>query len=202
MAKYNLSNILERSYPSGTHEWFWEVVSSLPKCTPDGPWLAGGALRSALIGQKPDSDWDFFFRDADQFEAFVASIKTMPGATRVAKTEHHITFTAKVDGKAITVQAIRIDYYANIEALLDSFDFTICQFGYDGTDLHCGEFSLWDLARKKLAIHRLTYGVSTVRRLIKYTRKGFTACGGVLADILQRTVADPQTINSNIEYVD
>ncbi|MNV76271.1 hypothetical protein D3C71_1696100 [compost metagenome] len=93
-------------------------------------------------------------------------------------------------------------YYDSAETLLDSFDFTITQLAYDGTDLIFGKYTLWDLTRKRLALHKLTYGVATTRRLIKYTNQGFTACAGVLQSILEAVVANPDVIQSDVKYVD
>lgn len=83
-----------------------------------GPWLAGGAVRRVLIGQKLDSDLD------------------------------------------------------------------------------------WDLGRKRLAAHKLSYATASMRRLIKYTRQGFTACAGCMADMLEQVVASPEIIRRETEYVD
>jgi len=37
---------------------------------------------------------------------------------------------------------------------------------------------------------------------MKYARQGFTICSGALADILQRTIEDPGTVNANIVSLD
>lgn len=178
----------------------FEILPALPPPGPNGPWIAGGAIRRTLACQKLDSDVDYFFRDADQREAFNTAI-TKTG--RVARRNAHaITYSVAHKDSAVIVQAISIGYYATIEDVLDSFDFTITQFGYDGADLVCGEFALWDLARKRLALHKLTHGVSTVRRLIKYARQGYTACGGAIASILEQTVIDPTVIQSDVQYID
>ena len=66
-----------------------------------------------------------------------------------------------------------------LSAVQDRFDYTICQFAVDTNGmLWCGDHSLWDLARKRLAVHRITFPVSSLRRLLKYTSKGFYACSG------------------------
>lgn len=93
-------------------------------------------------------------------------------------------------------------YYTSPESVIDSFDFTITQCAYDGTDFYFGEYTLWDIPRKKLALHKLTYGVATMRRLIKYTDQGFTACAGVMRSILEAVVDNPGVIQSDVKYVD
>lgn len=174
----------------------------LPKLSSAGPWIAGGLVRRAVKGEKSiDSDVDLFFANETQLVEAVAELAAS-GATKVNETAHTIGYSIMFDGKPIPIQLIRIGYYADVVALLDTFDFTICQFATDGETLTVGEFSLYDLARKRLALHKLTFGVATMRRLIKYTRQGFTACGGALADILESAIADPATVGRSVEYVD
>lgn len=177
------------------------IVNELPSPAPTGPWIAGGAIRRTLLNEPLASDVDYFFRDEEQATAFAADMEAR-AAWIISTREQVTTYGIKIDDKTVIVQAITLAYYPTLEAVLDSFDFTITQFGYDGSDLVCGEFSLWDLARKRLALHKLSFGVSTVRRLIKYTRQGFTACGGVLASILEEVVAHPETIHREMTYVD
>uniref|UniRef100_UPI003C724CEE hypothetical protein n=1 Tax=Roseomonas chloroacetimidivorans TaxID=1766656 RepID=UPI003C724CEE len=153
-----------------------KVLAGLPPLTSQGPWLAGGALRRTLLGQEPKSDFDMFFRDADQLAAYLSKLEAS-GFRKVRETEHHVHLRgAPGEMKLeIDVQLIRFAFYLDAEAVLDSFDFTICQFAYDGETLTAGEFALWDLGRKRLAIHRVSFPVSTMRRMIKYASQGFTA---------------------------
>ena len=104
--------------------------------------------------------------------------------------------------KAQTIQLLRMSFEPAIDAVLDSFDFTICQFGFDGSDLVCGPFSLWDLARKRLAMHKITFGASSVRRMTKYSKQGFTFCQGTIVTILEAIAKDPTKIQAEVDYVD
>lgn len=180
---------------------FFKMLTVLPQPTADGPWIAGGAVRRTIQQQKLESDVDYFFHDEGQRKVFHDAMLAN-GGWLISEKEHAITYGVKSEHNTVIVQAIIMAYYPTLDAVLDSFDFTITQFGYDGADLVCGPFSLWDLARKRLALHRLTFGVSTVHRLIKYTRQGFTACGGVLASILEEAVAHPEVIKREVQYVD
>lgn len=203
MDRFDLTEFLARYVDGPEQSQLFALTAGLPDAKPEGPWIAGGAIRRTLLQEPLASDIDYFFRDEEQKAAFVADIETR-GGYKVSEKEHATTFNIQIDGngKPVIVQAITLAYYPTLEAVLDSFDFTITQFGFDGQDLVCGKFALWDLARKRLALNKLTFGVSTVRRLIKYTRQGFTACSGVMASILEATVADPQTIHRDTEYVD
>lgn len=179
-----------------------KVLSALPSLSTDGPWLAGGALRRTLLRQEPDSDFDFFFRDADQLAAFTAKLDGL-GMEKLRETEHHIHYRGRVGDSAlpIDVQCIRFAFYASAEEVIDSFDFTICQFAFDGINLTAGHYSLWDLGRKRLAVHRVTFPVSSMRRVLKYASQGFKACNGCLATLLRATAENP-SLNTEIAYVD
>src|SRR5690606_22883791 len=107
-----------------------------------------GAIRKTLLGVPLDSDVDYFFRDAAQFGAFDSAMQEK--GWLISSKDHVTTYGTRVDGDTIIVQAVRIAFYPSLEAVLDSFDFTITQFGYDGKDMVCGQFSLWDLARRRL----------------------------------------------------
>ncbi|MGR9413121.1 hypothetical protein [Rhizobium leguminosarum] len=179
-----------------------KVLSGLPPLSPSGPWIAGGALRRTLLRQELDSDFDFFFRNPDQLSIFTSELDRR-GMEKVRETEHHVHYRGRVGDSAelIDIQCIRFAFYADAEAVIDSFDFTICQFAFDGTSLTSGPYSLWDLGRKRLAVHRVTYPVSSMRRVLKYATQGFKACNGCLATLLRATAENP-SLNMEIAYVD
>ena len=227
--KYNLEELVTRSADKKTFfDQLHFALEGLPPISEEGPWLAGGALRRLVQNTEPlDGDMDFFFKDEEQFEEWCKDMERAHDARLIGKTEHNTTYevvlpiTSSVsqgkdpDGafndaefdvvpakEVVRVQGIHFRYYESVEAVIDSFDFTICQFGFDGIALHAGEYSLWDLARKKLALHKLSFGVSTVRRLLKYQTQGYTACGGCLTAILNAVVQNPNLIQSDVKYLD
>jgi hypothetical protein len=102
----------------------------------------------------------------------------------------------------LKLQAINFRYFDTPEAVIDSFDFTICQFAFDGTNIYMGDWSLYDAAKKRLVPHRVTFGVSTIRRIIKYCNQGYTVCAGGLATILEEVAANPGIINAETLYID
>lgn len=205
MQEYNLQEFLSRSTDKILDELeLQKVLSMLPSVTKEGPWLGGGALRRLVLGQDAlESDLDFFFASDMQrltFEAGLLGLDTK----EIKRTDHHTEFAVFIPSikKTVRIQCIHFLYYNNAAEVVDSFDFTVCQLAYDGTKLTVGDYTLWDLARKRLALHRLTYGLSTVRRLLKYTKQGFSACSGVITAILNDIADHPEKIASNVKYVD
>ena len=76
-------------------------------------------------------------------------------------------------------------------AVIDTFDFTISQLGTDGRQLYFGEYTWTDLFRKRLRVHYIHHGISTMRRMVKYSRRGFYACVGTMRDVAQGVVDSP-----------
>lgn len=192
--KYNLRKFIERSYGA---EVFFEIIDSLPKIG-GGVFLAGGSLRRVISGiTTKDSDFDFFFKsetDCIEFD------KKLIESGFVIKYKNDKNTTYERDG--IKVQSIYFQYFDSPQAVIDSFDFTICQLAYDGEYLYAGEYTLWDIARKRLVVNKISFATSTVRRLIKYAKQGFTACSGCISEILKAVVVNPETIQSEVEYID
>ncbi len=173
---------------------------------PGGVWVAGGAIRRTLINAYLDSDVDFFFRDSHTFEEFVRKLESNPKISLLIKNEKNSTYLFKYADKAglekeIKIQLIFIQYYPTPEELLDSFDFTICQFATDGKTVWMGKYSLWDLGRRRLAVHKITYPVASVRRMMKYGGQGFTICSGCIKELLLQS-ADVNIEGGESVYID
>lgn len=191
-----------------------QALSRLPPIGVDGPWIAGGAVRRTIMRKPLDSDFDFFFRDEEQFDAFVSSIKER-GGWITSSNQHNVTLRLpSVAPRSIAedefspylpeieIQAICTQFWPSLPAVLDSFDFTICQFGYDGTHLVFGDYALYDLGRKRLVPHKITFATASLRRVIKYTSQGFSVCSGSLSNLLDQVVANPSIIAAETGYID
>lgn len=166
-------------------------------------WCAGGAIRRTLIKATLDSDFDFFFRDADHLAKWESDLPE--SLSKIRETEHHIHWRGAIGDSAIPIdiQAIKFRFYGTAAEVIESFDYTITQFALDGAELVTTPEALWDLGRRKLAIHKVTYPVATMRRMLKYTSQGFTACSGCMATLLRETASKPEVMAQlNIQYVD
>jgi hypothetical protein len=220
MHDYKLADLIRHSGVSDTA--FLEVLDQIIKPSwAEGPWVAGGSIRRMLAGTDPlASDFDIFFRDPDQKDAWVARMEADHEVLEKIENDWNTTLKVKVviskeiisdeTGEPFIVtkeltlelQAVHVDYYANPQAVIDTFDYTICQFVTDGVDLSVGQYSLWDLARKKLVIHKITYAIASMRRMLKYGKQGFGICGGMMAEFLGSVVENPETIDMNFKYID
>jgi len=159
--------------------------------------LCGGAIRRIILKQPLDSDFDFFFLEnkhtENLFEA--GNLLTKNKFKKVVENQFAQTWV-KNDFK---IQLI-LNKYKDIEAILDSFDFTICQFALHMGILHSGEYSLWDLGRRRLVPHKITYPLASMRRVIKYAQQGLYVCEGCIQTIMQAALDNPSW--TEIKYID
>ena len=175
----------------------------------NGPWIAGGAIRRAIM-RKPanESDIDLFFKTEKQMlETQEKLLKC--GYVKSLETAHSAFFELKEEPAHLLgcmfkkINLVFIEFYESPEDVIDTFDYTICQFITDLKTLVCGPYSLFDLANRRLRIHGITYPNASLRRMIKYGRQGFTACDGTIVDFIQivRGMREEQ-LNLTFKYID
>jgi hypothetical protein len=189
------------SHSGADPERVFEVRDAFAK---DGVWLGGGCLRRTLIKYPLDSDFDFFFRSEEAFNYWLENIPlTMK---EVRRTKHHVQLEGTIgDSKLpVVVQGINFAYFPNgAPTVIDSFDYTITQFCLADDSLHTTDMALWDLGRMKLSINKVTYPVATMRRMLKYTKQGFTACAGCMQELFLQTAQNAEVMaQMDVEYVD
>lgn len=188
---------------------FFTILTHIPtRFAKDGPWLAGGAVRRVVIRQGFEGgDFDVFFKDLVQELEFKEALvdngfKCIASATHASK----YVKTIKLRGERfeLVVQPVSIEYFKDLESVLDSFDYTACQTAYDGELVYFGEFALLDNGKKRLAVHKIKYPVSALRRLLKYTNHGYYACNGCLQAVADsiRALSENDFLNNKITYVD
>lgn len=213
MQVFNVNQFLERQIVLDNVELFKLFDLAIPKPQKNGPWIAGGAIRRTLCNEPLVTDIDYFYKDGEELSFNMKVLleklaKENGGRIKSTTVETNAT-TYDVEYKAndekeectksIKVQEILIDSYRSPEHLIDEFDFTICQFAYDGDKLYCGDHSLWDLARKRLVINKITYPVASMRRLIKYTQQGYYACHGTMNQFLETIVKHPELLHNTAD---
>lgn len=141
-------------------------------------WIAGGAIRSWFVKEHL-SDIDVFSSNESHMERF----KTDNGITK-----EHLAFTSQnADTYKVNnfmIQLIKI-YKPDIPSLFDSFDYTCCQFAWDGTKIYSTTEAIVSTLRKHLSIHKIQkgYEVDSLRRAFKYYEKGYKPCMGTIRDL-------------------
>lgn len=220
MIDYKLADVVHHG---GLSDDDFQIVLSevvRPSWT-EGPWVAGGSIRRMVAGTDPlASDFDIFFRSQAQLDEWLVRIekdfevlekKTNDhNATLKIKFTHQKTVISDETGDeffvpqeyTVELQAVHVAFYETPQAVIDSFDYTICQFVTDGVDLSVGEYTMWDLARKRLIIHKITFAIASMRRMLKYGNQGFHICGGMMSEFLQAVIENPTIVDMNFKYID
>jgi len=123
------------------------------------------------------------------------------GTLRYVKFEHP---------KRPPIQLIKLVWYEDAEHVIDTFDLTIAQFAATGNhetagaELVFNPLGLFDLVRKRIVLHRMQFGASTLRRLIKYSKKGYWACPGAMVKICEAIPTAPLGVEKDggLFYID
>lgn len=197
------------------------LLSNIAEHLPSGVFIAGGFMASVMQETLEKSkDIDFFFRDPKALHDMIELIKNPPeeawslkGYTLATDEEFikHKSQTLrfiefKHEKERPTLQLIKLSWFDSPEAVIDSFDLTVSQFATDGKDLIYNPISMIDLARKRLVLHRMQFPASTMRRIVKYSKKGYYCCPGSLTTIAEEIVkiatSDPSVLGGKFVYLD
>ena len=195
------------------------LLENLIEFLPKGVIIAGGFMTSIIESEKDSKDIDFFFTNAEAFCEFTNYIldqkkvkadgcwalegyKLKEGCSLGSVNAYrYLTF---VHPTRPELQLLKMVWYADATSCIDSFDLTVAQFAVEaGGVFTYNPLSFIDISRKRLVLHRLQFASSTLRRIIKYSKKGFYACPGSLANICQQIKDFKGPIEANdIVYVD
>ena len=154
--------------------------------------LAGGAMRPG----KP-ADYDFFFKDIDASIYAEAFFRDIGAKTKFVCPEGLLT-TLEYRGNKI--QLITERFYKSMEELIDTFDLIPCCAATDW-ERSVRHYLFNDLVEKKeVKLHRITYPVSTLARLVRYAGKGYKVAPKVVEQVVNYLLAHPDA--SRRLYID
>ena len=170
----------DRDYKAA--QYFKELVLQyLPfKC-----WVAGGSLRDYFLNQHI-GDIDLFFPNEAEFRR---ARSFFTGSYVVLENENCVKIIEQVGNNTFSIDLVK-KFYNNPYHLINSFDFTVCCCAVDLLGIYYNTRYFTDLEKRKLVICALPYPLSTLRRLQKYTKKGFNICNAELLKLAEglRTV--------------
>jgi len=67
--------------------------------------------------------------------------------------------------------------------VINTFDLSVSQWAIDRTNIYWGKYTIQDCLRRRVRVNRIHHPLSTMRRIIKYTQKGFYVCNGTMIDV-------------------
>lgn len=139
-------------------------------------WVAGGAALSAIAGT-PINDYDIFSPEPNE----VVDWLKKGGFKEVSRIEDYLVNLR--DPWNNHIQVITRFSPLNVEALFETFDFTISCAAYDGTKFSCHDRFFQDVATRRLVMNKIHWPLKTLERVAKYSRRGYTACPFGLLDL-------------------
>ena len=134
--------------------------------------IAGGSVRDHLMGRTA-KDFDLFLlgrgADEDSMRAVSERLAPMDQVSPLEwhKSEPYLVSTVKHEGVDVQVM---VNPAESLDALLDTFDWNVALFGYDG-EVHARE-SIDNIAPgKDLRLQRVTFPLSTLRRGFRFSER-------------------------------
>lgn len=160
--------------------------------------IAGGSIRDSLIGQDYN-DIDIFGLTKEDLDLFVKLNLTNGHGYKLVYFNDNLRTYRK--GK-IKVQIIYREY-EKLTDIIDTFDFTVCQFMYDGDKVICNPSSIIDVYHKRIVINNIQplFVLDTFRRVQKYIQKGYSICNGGIKDIMDKCrEISKEEYDMNVEF--
>lgn len=158
---------------------------------PEYCWIAGGAIRRWFNNEKKS--------DIDVFAIKEESLMKFAEVNKLGKPIYDKENIVAYMDKDTPIQLIK-RYFSTIEDCLNSFDYTICQFAYDGTTIFATEEAIVSTLRKHIGVAKIQtgYEIDSLRRLLKYYDKGYKPCLGTLKDLVSAFRNAPEDLDEQI----
>lgn len=150
-----------------------------------GGFIAGGACLNTLTNSNVyRSDIDIYFPIQYPIKTLIQTFgKYIPGFMYKSKiVNDNIIYisveenlTSPVTHYNVTTLHIIRSHYGPMEDVVSKFDFSVCQLGYDFTNVFIGDRTIEDIKSNTLRLVNFTDPEKIYLRIIKYeTYKGFT----------------------------
>ena len=170
-------------------------------------YLGGGFVRATIAGETP-SDIDLFGDDKARLELIANDLAAGRPGSKIHKTKNAITV---ITPDRLPVQFITRWVFPNAQALVSSFDFTVCQAalwrsGPQSNDEWVSRIS--DSFYIDLAGRRLVYtnpkgeeeAGGSMLRVIKYVKRGYSIQVSSLGDVIMRIVEAAKSQEALTKY--
>lgn len=145
-------------------------------------WIAGGAVRDYFAEGYITKDVDFFCVDRKSMAELLIELRNKFQFRHYLITKNAIKGYVQLFGKKVDVDIVKKPFTGAISCV-DAFDFTVCMFAVSFNNFYYHPSSPFDLMKKKLVVHKLPHPVDSMKRMNKYTQKGFKACNGTILTI-------------------
>lgn len=175
-AEVEISGMCEKCFDNTTfclEENIYELDEEILKVVKDGVILAGGALRYLVDCTDSICDYDLFFLDRSKVQS-AQEYFLSKDYNLIFECPKGELFTYYNKDSNTKVQLILKRDYKDCYDLISSFDIRACCAAYDGEQFYTNGGFVFDNLNKLININKIEYPVATLRRIAKYSAKGFT----------------------------
>lgn len=157
-------------------------------------WIGGGSVRDYFSVGYITGDVDLYFSNKEEFDKchqyfmYNGIIEKKDGdiVSNVSKPAAFLLYendnVCKLLYKGKKYDLVK-KFFSDPETAINAFDFTVSCAAIDRTKVYTHPTFFVDLAKRALVINKLPYPMSTLWRMQKYIKKGYTICSGGLLDI-------------------
>ena len=150
------------------------ILEKLPENIRDKVAIAGGAVRDKLLDVEV-KDYDLFIDSKETEDELIKFLNEKAKKGQINDLLANYTFEGK------WLQVVRGKYFdLSGSALIDSFDLVHCCAMVTMNTFHTHPEFYRCIATKHIMVNKLEYPLSTLERLVKYIKKGYTPCNGTL----------------------
>lgn len=154
-------------YDNAISYFKWLILDDIIK---DSGWVAGGCVRDYFMLGSITSDVDVFSDSRSKLCNIVLNIRKR-GGKYMYKNNRCIFMKYK----GIKIDIVKI-LFKDMRDTIDNFDFTVSCGSISVNNCIVHDRFFVDLASRKLIINKLPYPLSTLHRVQKYIKKGFSIC--------------------------
>ncbi len=141
-------------------------------------WVGGGSVKSYLASE-PIYDIDVFFATKEDYDNAYSHL--------INDKQYFVIFESdnatKIQFGRKKVDLICQSFYPTASDCIQHYDFTIVMAAVNSTGLIYHRDFFIDLAKKSLVINSISNPLSTLKRLQKYIKRGYTASNQTMMDI-------------------
>ena len=176
-----------------------KISSSKLSLDTENYYIAGGAVLSLILYGNPFAinDVDIFPKTEEDFNSIKSKILAIDPTPNIKyETDNAICFE---------LENIKIDlikkFYPTLIDCLEAFDLSCCKVGYTNEGRFYTRIGFHDIFDLKMKIsHKNLYdkehNVQTLKRILKYSKKGFTLSRDNLIDLITSLKLDSNDFNS------
>lgn len=191
------------TYESNDYDYFSRDIVSAQLFASDYLLMGGWAL-DGWVGEKnfvaqimgsewkpdPNNIWKWYSALGNTNDAEELPMEMLPPVLPVTEMVRALNF--KKEGNKKKAQVI-LCIRGTPAQVINTFDFSICQWAHDGQQIYWGTNTLQDVMRGRVRIVRIHHPMSTMRRMAKYSGRGYFFCNGAMLQIAEGVAAWAQS---------